>query len=220
LMGVSAGCGRPGGGDAAAPATESGTSGAATTAPAGSAADPTPTPTGTVPSGASPSATRKPASPKPGGTPKQPASFDPSRHITDLVTTTTGLRLGKPVDGIRHGELVVTVRNAGPYPVWHLTMTVEVPESMTADGGDWAGCTRLASTRAGFPAGSKCDKGYLGVGQTRVFHLRMKSPASKDSADSRVSRWIADTWSGDGRSAIYRDRDPHDNRRIFLVYRA
>ncbi|GAB3799972.1 hypothetical protein [Micromonospora zhanjiangensis] len=161
-----------------------------------------------------------PARPKSTGTPKQPASFDPARDITDLITQTSGLRLAKPVGGIRHGELTVTIRNAGPNPLWHLTMIIEVPASMTADGGDWAGCTRLAQTKAGFPAGSKCDKGYLAAGQSLVLHFRMKSPASMDAADSRESRWLVDAWSGDGREMMYRDGGPDDNRRIFMVYRA
>lgn len=37
--------------------------------------------------------------------------------LADLTPDTEGLRLGHPVNGIRHGELVVTIRNNGPAPV-------------------------------------------------------------------------------------------------------
>ncbi|MFD0820438.1 hypothetical protein ACFQ0D_19470 [Micromonospora zhanjiangensis] len=224
LVAALTGCGsRPkstAGGGAAGSPSASATATAAVTTPAG-----TPGPTGTATaSGGGPASgigrPVTPARPKSTGTPKQPASFDPARDITDLITQTSGLRLAKPVGGIRHGELTVTIRNAGPNPLWHLTMIIEVPASMTADGGDWAGCTRLAQTKAGFPAGSKCDKGYLAAGQSLVLHFRMKSPASMDAADSRESRWLVDAWSGDGREMMYRDGGPDDNRRIFMVYRA
>lgn len=161
-----------------------------------------------------------PASTRPSGTPKPPVSYDPAEDITDLVTQTTGLRLDRPVDGIRHGELVVTVHNRGPEPVWGLTFIVEVPESMTADGGDWSGCTPLRSKQSGFPAGAKCAKGYLAPGRSRTFRLGMKSPAAEDGADSLQSRWLVDVWSGGKDDAFYRDLGPDDNRRIFLVYRA
>jgi len=153
-------------------------------------------------------------------TPKRPASHDPTEDITDLVPTTTGLRLNRPVAGVRHGELVVRIRNNGPEPVWKLTFTVEVPESMSADGGDWAGCSRLQSRRAGFPAGAECGKGYLGPGESRVFRLGMKSPAAKDGSDSLISRWLVDVWSAGDRSEYCRDRRPDDNRKMFNVYRA
>jgi hypothetical protein len=154
------------------------------------------------------------------GVPDRPAdSFDPVRDITDLTPTTRGLRLGKPVNGVRHGELVLTIRNNGPAPVRRLMFTVEVPESMSADGGDWAGCTPLASMKPGFPAGSKCDKGYLGVGEAREFRLGIRSPAALDGADSRVSRWLTDVWSAGDRDEYCQDAAPEDNRKIFSVYR-
>ncbi|MBF9131213.1 hypothetical protein I0C86_19930 [Plantactinospora sp. S1510] len=157
---------------------------------------------------------------RPTGTPKPPASYDPAEDITDLVAQTNGLRLNRPVDGVRHGELVVTIRNSGPEPVWGLTFTVEVPESMAADGGDWSGCSRLRSTRAGNPAGAKCEKGYLAPGQSRGYRLGIQSPATKDGADSPVSRWLVDVWSAGQRGQHYRDLGPDDNSRIFLVDRA
>ena len=120
--------------------------------------------------------------------PRLPASFDPTRDITDLTPLTRGLRLARPVDGVRHGELVLTIRNNGPAPVRRLMFTVEVPESMSADGGDWAGCTPLVSAKPGYPAGAKCDKGYLAAGRSRSFRLGMKSAAHEDGSDSRVSR--------------------------------
>lgn len=153
------------------------------------------------------------------GQPELPPSFDPARDITDLTPITRGLRLGEPVNGMRHGELVLTIRNNGPAPVSRLMFTVEVPESMSADGGDWAGCTPLASTKAGYPAGSKCDKGYIAAGQSRVFHLGMKSPADKDGSDSRVSRWLTDVWSAGEQDEQFNDLAPEDNRKIFSVYR-
>jgi hypothetical protein len=159
-----------------------------------------------------------------GGTPHDradelAATVDPMRDITDLSPSTQGLRLGKPVNGVRHGELVLTIRNNGPAPVRRLMFTVEVPESMSADGGDWAGCTPLASMKPGFPAGSKCDKGYLGPGRSREFRLGVRSPAARDGADSRVSRWLTDVWSAGERDEYCPDAAPEDNRRIFSVYR-
>jgi hypothetical protein len=153
------------------------------------------------------------------GTGEVAATFDPMRDITDLSPSTRGLRLSKPVNGVRHGELVLTVRNNGPAPVRRLMFTVEVPEGMSADGGDWAGCTPLASMKPGFPAGSKCDKGYLGPGRSREFRLGVRSPAALDGADSRVSRWLTDVWSAGERDEYCPDAAPEDNRRIFSVYR-
>jgi hypothetical protein len=161
--------------------------------------------------------------PRPGGSAtargELARAVDPVRDITDLTPSTRGLRLGPPVNGVRQGELVLVIRNNGPAPVPRLMFTVEVPESMTADGGDWAGCTPLLSRKPGFPAGAKCEKGPLGVGETRMFRLGMKSPASADSADSRVSRWLTDVWSAGKHNEYCQDAAPEDNRKIFSVYR-
>jgi hypothetical protein len=113
----------------------------------------------------------------------------------------------------------VTVTNNGPNPVWGLRFTVELPESFSADGGDWAGCTRLKSTRAGYPAGSICDKGYVAPGKSRTFRLGVKSPAVEDRADSTVSRWLVDVVSAGPKGTFYRDRAPEDNRYIFSITR-
>lgn len=146
-------------------------------------------------------------------------AVDPMKDITDLTPSTRGLRLATPVNGVRHGELVLTIRNNGPAPVPRLMFTVELPESMSADGGDWTGCTPLASMKRGFPAGSKCDKGYLGAGEFRSFRLGVKSPAAQDGNDSRVSRWLTDVWSAGERDEYCQDAAPEDNRKIFSVYR-
>jgi hypothetical protein len=149
----------------------------------------------------------------------KPAAVDPMHDITDLTPSTRGLRMAKPVNGVRHGELVLVIRNNGPAPVPRLMFTVEVPESMSADGGDWAGCTPLVSRKPGFPAGAKCDKGQLGVGESRSFRLGMRSPAAEDGADSRVSRWLTDVWSAGAHNEYCQDAAPEDNRKIFSVYR-
>lgn len=146
-------------------------------------------------------------------------SYDPMRDITDLTPSTRGLRLAKAVDGVRRGALVLTIRNNGPAPVRRLMFTVEVPESMAADGGDWAGCTPLVSRKPGFPAGAKCEKGHLGVGESRTFRLGMRSSAAADGADSRISRWLTDVWSAGQRDEYCQDTAPEDNRKIFSVYR-
>ncbi|GAA3754830.1 hypothetical protein GCM10022225_44510 [Plantactinospora mayteni] len=192
------------------PATPAGESSPATAAPTGAPRT----------SGTGATTPRRPAPARSTGMPKPPASYDPAEDITDLSAQTPGLRLRAPVNGVRHGDVTVTIRNTGPQPVWGLTFIVEVPESMTADGGDWSGCTPLRSKRVDFPAGSKCEKGYLAPGESRVYRLGMKSPAAKDGADSLISRWLVDVWSGGKRGEIYRDLGPDDNRRIFLVYRA
>ncbi|GIG86156.1 hypothetical protein [Plantactinospora endophytica] len=194
----------------ATPTAETGTGAPATTAPTGPARG----------TGGAVTTPRRPTPARPAGTPRPPASYDPEEDITDLSAQTPGLRLRAPVNGIRHGDVTVTIRNNGPNPVWGLTFVVEVPESMTADGGDWSGCTPLRSRKAGFPAWSECDKGYLAPGQSRVYRLGMKSPAAKDGADSPISRWLVDVWSGGKRGEQYRDSGPDDNRRFFLVYRA
>ncbi|MEJ3746589.1 hypothetical protein WEI85_28015 [Actinomycetes bacterium KLBMP 9797] len=195
-----------GGGAAAAPVVS------ATTAPAATEAPPAAAPKAP----ATPTRPKKPAKPT---TPRQPAGYDPARDITDLAAATTGLTLDKPVQGIRHGDLVVTITNNGPHPVWGLTFAVELPESMTADGGDWAGCTPLKSTEAGYPAGSECQKGYLAAGASKTYRLGVRSPASQDGADSTISRWLVDVWSGGRNGAIYNDAAPDDNRRFFQVTR-
>jgi hypothetical protein len=146
-------------------------------------------------------------------------AVDPVRDITDLSPSTRGLRLRRPVNGVRHGELVLAIRNNGPAPVPRLMFTVEVPESMSADGGDWAGCTPLVSRKPGFPAGAKCDKGHLGVGESRSFRLGVRSPAAADGADSRISRWLSDVWSAGQHDEYCQDAAPEDNRKIFSVYR-
>lgn len=158
-------------------------------------------------------------SPAPGAPARLGGNVDPLHDITDLSPSTHGLRLAEPVNGIRHGELVLTIRNNGPAPVLRLMFTVELPESMSADGGDWAGCTPLASTKPGFPAGSKCEKGYLGVAQSRSFRLGLRSPAALDGADSKISRWLTDVWSAGKRDEYCQDAAPEDNRKIFSVYR-
>lgn len=162
-----------------------------------------------------------PAEERPAGTAADgmAGAVDPMRDITDLAPSTRGLRLAKPVNGVRHGELVLTIRNNGPAPVPRLMFTVELPQSMSADGGDWAGCTPLAARKPGFPAGSKCDKGYLGVGRSREFRLGVRSPAAMDGADSRVSRWLTDVWSAGEQDEYCPDAAPEDNRKIFSVYR-
>ncbi|MFD0743651.1 hypothetical protein ACFQ1L_18915 [Phytohabitans flavus] len=190
----------------------------ATTPAAAPTTPPAATPPATAPATTRPPATRKPAatpSLSTPSTPRPPASYDPERDLTDLVATTKGLVLERPVDGVRHGNLIVTIINNGPHPVWDMTFIVELPESMSAAGGDWAGCTRLRSTKAGFPAGSKCVKGYLAPGKSRTFRLGVSSPAAKDGDDSLVSRWLVDVWNGE----VYSDLDPTDNRRIFSVTR-
>jgi len=183
------------------------------------AADPTTAPPTTAPPTAAPPTTAPPAARKPRTTPPPPASFDPARDITDLAASTPGLVLREPVDGVRHGRLAVTITNNGPNAVWGLTFSVELPESVSADGGDWGGCTPLGSREAGYPAGSICAKGYLAPGRSRTFQLGVKSPAAKDGADSTVSRWLVDVWSGGKGGAQYRDRAPDDNRKIFSITR-
>lgn len=202
--------------DAAGEAAKAPDGGAGGAAPAVTtpAADPTTAPPATAPPTAAP-----PVVAKPKATPPPPASFDPARDITDLVPNTPGLVLQKPIDGVRHGRLAVTVTNNGPHPVWGLTFSVELPESVSADGGDWAGCTPLRSREAGYPAGSICAKGYLAPGKSRTFQLGVKSPAAKDGADSTVSRWLIDVWSGGKAGAQHRDRAPDDNRKIFSITR-
>lgn len=139
--------------------------------------------------------------------------------LADLTPDTEGLRLGHPVNGIRHGELVVTIRNNGPAPVQQVYFSVEVPESMRQGTGDWAGCSELVSRQAGFPAGAICRKGPLAPGQTATFRLGMTSPASQDGADSRISRWLIDAWAGGPGGDRTPDAHPEDNRRIFSIYR-
>lgn len=190
---------------ARAPHPSAGPSTAATT-PGPSAPDPvTPGLSGPSPS-ASGSGTPGTATPSPG-------------PLADLTADTDGLRLGRPVSGIRHGELVVTIRNNGPVAVPQVYFSVEVPESMRRGAGDWAGCTDLISHRPGFPAGAICRKGPLAPGRTVTYRLGMTSPASQDGADSRISRWLVDTWAGGPDGERTPDARPQDNRRIFLVHR-
>lgn len=149
-----------------------------------------------------------------------PSTAVPSTGLlADLTPDTDGLRLGRPVNGIRHGELIVTIRNNGPVAVPEVYFSVEVPESMRRGAGDWAGCTDLISHRPGFPAGAICRKGPLAPGQTVTFRLGMTSPASQDGADSRISRWLIDAWAGGPDGERTPDARPQDNRRIFSVYR-
>lgn len=170
-----------------------------------------------------------PSPPEPGpptgspavGASSPPAAGAPSADpgVADLTPDTDGLRLARPVNGIRHGELVVTIRNNGPAPVRRLHFSVEVPESMSRDTGDWAGCTDLVSHRVGFPAGAICEKGPLASGETATFRLGMTSPAARDGADSRISRWLIDVWAAEPGGGRTPDAHPEDNRRIFSVYR-
>lgn len=139
--------------------------------------------------------------------------------LADLAADTDGLRLARPVNGIRHGELIVTIRNYGPVSVRHVHFSVEVPESMIRGTGDWTGCGDLISHRAGFPAGAICQKGALAPGETAVFRLGMTSPAARDGADSRISRWLIDVWAGGPGGERTPDARPEDNRRIFSVHR-
>lgn len=181
-------------------------------------------PMGSAPAGPSgPVGVRPPHQAVPRGQasiPPTPRGYDPARHLTHLTVHTDGLVLKRPVGGVRHGTLVVTIRNTGRHAVWGLRFNVEVPESMSADGGDWSGCTRLASTRTGYPAGSQCRKGYLAAGASRTFRLGMKSPASKDNSDSLVSRWMVYTWSGGPGDVRYRDAgDAQEATATFLVTR-
>lgn len=207
-------------GTTSAPPAAGGGGGGAVPAPVASTTSPpaTTTPTTKAPTTKAPT-TKAPKAPKKPTAPRPPAGYDPARDITDLVPQTKGLVLGKPVQGVRHGELVVTITNNGPHPVWGLTFVVELPESLTADGGDWAGCTSLKSTKAGYPAWSECAKGYLAAGASKTYRLGVQSPASKDNADSPISRWLVDVWSGGKDGATYNDAAPDDNRRIFSVTR-
>ncbi|RKR90468.1 hypothetical protein BDK92_4841 [Micromonospora pisi] len=197
------------------------------------------TPTGTPTAGATvsvsptPAATPDPAPSAPSATPgrtasrpatvapsRGPVQYDPARNPTDLAALTDGLVLGRPVNGVRHGELVVTIRNNGPFPVERLIFTVELPESVSADGGDWTGCDELRSRQDGYPAGSKCDKGRLGAGETRVYRLGVQTPAAEDGNDSQISRWLVDVWSSGPHDEMHRDSVPENNRRIFRVTRS
>ncbi|WP_326560707.1 hypothetical protein [Micromonospora sp. NBC_01796] len=210
-------------GSASEPAT-GGTGGGTVPTATATIAPPTAPPT-TSPETAAPTGTptkpvtRTPSRPATPAT-KPPAGYDPARDFTDLVPQTPGLTLDRPVNGVRHGELVVTIRNNGPFPVARLIFTVELPASMSADGGDWAGCDQLRSRQDGFPAGSKCDKGALGAGESRVYRLGVKSPSAEDNNDSTISRWLVDAWSAGPQGEMYRDTAPEDNRRIFRVTRS
>jgi hypothetical protein len=203
--------------------------GAPTTAP-GTATSPTipasgsPAPDVGGTDSAGPDVSRNPAGGSGAGgpttTPRPPRPANPDDAVTDLAVTTTGLRLDRPVRGIRHGALTVRVQNKGPAPAWQLRLVVEVPESMSGEGDGWSGCTRLKSHKVGFPAYSVCDKGFVAAGQTVTFGLGMSSPAAQDGADSPVSRWVVNVWSMDANGEPYRDGNSEDNRKIFSVFRA
>ncbi|MFI6758929.1 hypothetical protein ACIBF5_07265 [Micromonospora sp. NPDC050417] len=193
------------------------------TAGATASVSPTPAATPDDPAASTPRATPSRTASRPSVTAapsNAPAEYDPARNPTDLAALTDGLVLGRPVNGVRHGELVVTIRNNGSFPVERLIFTVELPESFSADGGDWTGCDKLRSRQGGYPAGSKCDKGRLGAGDTRVYRLGVQTPAAEDGNDSLISRWLVDVWSAGAHDEMHRDSVPENNRRIFRVTRS
>jgi hypothetical protein len=173
--------------------------------------------TGSASPPAPPPSTTSPPAP---ATPRPPSSFGPANTVTDLAITTDGLALGKPVSGIRHGVLRVRVTNRGPSAVWNTMFTVEVPASVTSEGDGWSGCEKLRVNEAGLPAVARCYKGYIGVGQTKVFELGMRTPSAKDGADDPVSRNILNVWALTPAGADYSETNGEDNRKIFTVTRA
>jgi hypothetical protein len=62
-------------------------------------------------------------------------------------------------------------------------------------------------------------KGYLPAGRSVTYRFGVTSPASWDDRDSTVSRWLVDVWSGGPKDAMYRDRAPENNRKIFSITR-
>jgi hypothetical protein len=58
-----------------------------------------------------------------------PTKFPPNKKVNDLSVTTTDLVFGPPVDGVRHGSMTVTAREAGParFPY---KLTVSVPAGL------------------------------------------------------------------------------------------
>ncbi|WP_329107842.1 hypothetical protein OG792_05210 [Micromonospora sp. NBC_01699] len=179
----------------------------ASSAPTGPLVPPIPPVSPVSPVSPSKPATRAPSRPAATGA-RPPAGFDPARDLTDLEALTDGLTLGRPVNGVRHGELVLTIRNNGRFPVSRLMFTVELPASVSADGGDWSGCDTLRSRQDGYPAGSKCDKGFLAAGESRVYRLGVSSPSSEDNNDSTISRWLTDTWSAGPKGEMHPDTAP------------
>jgi hypothetical protein len=63
-------------------------------------------------------------------------------------------------------------------------------------------------------------RGYIGVGEAKVFELGVQTPSAQDGNDSPVSRNVLDIWARTPGGKEYVETNGDDNRRIFMLTRA
>jgi hypothetical protein len=117
-------------------------------------------------------------------------SFTPVAAPTNLGVTVTGLTLGKPVNGVRHGTVTVTVTNHGPKAASGAVITVNVGGLRLLPGSleiatDLHDCTtkRNKYDRPIDPAEdvtTTCHLFGFKVGESRLFTFRISSSSAND----------------------------------------
>jgi hypothetical protein len=109
-----------------------------------------------------------------------PTTFPPNPHLVDLRITTTGLALGKPVNGHRAGTFRVTVSNRAAVDAEHVTVEMLLPLWLEPTGSGWAGCDEWGPAR-GVP--HRCELGRLAAGASRTLTLGMRAGPGSDSLE-------------------------------------
>lgn len=114
-----------------------------------------------------------------------PTAFGTNPRLTELAVTADDLVLGAPVDGVRHGTLLVTVTVVEPVVPDHLVLTFQMRASLMREGPAWAG-SRVE------PKGGDMIWVYVdgltppAVGTSRTYPFGLAQAAGPGGADSLV----------------------------------
>jgi hypothetical protein len=109
---------------------------------------------------------------------------------TDLTVTMTPLRMGAPVNGVRHGTTTVTVTNRGPNNAAGVLLDVRATRypriaAQVTIAVSAGGCaTTEVKDDSGSVAGlmASCHLPALGPGESRTYTVEVGSPVANDTA--------------------------------------
>ncbi|SBT47992.1 hypothetical protein [Micromonospora auratinigra] len=111
-----------------------------------------------------------------------PTTFGPNPYSTDLAVTASDLVLRPDADGSQVGTIEVRLRNLGDRVADNVDLSLDLPPSLVADGGGWAGC-RPDMPRLRPPS---CLWGSLGPHAEVTLRLGVRLPPNVDLTPGRA----------------------------------